>query len=470
MPDQNYSMNNPADNSFPNQAFPTRLQLFCLALLYMGFVVYGSLVPLNFKYLPFAESVLRFQNIPYLSLGIGYRADWVSNILLFIPFSYCWMAVILDGQTSVLRMLVFGSLIVLVSAGFSVAIDFTQVWFPPRTVSLNDIAAEIIGSIAGVFLWVVMGTRLNLWLRSFDFKRTPMGRFDWILQAYCIGFLIYSFLPFDLTISMAEIWHKVKQGKVILIPFSDFAIDPMIMYGYFRDLITAIPIGMLVACWRTDGSLRTLPQSMIYGAVLISAVEFGQLFVYSRSSDVTDIILGIGGIWAGRKLMGLLRADSVKHHQSPKVKNWLLWLVVFVYAGFLVSVFCYPFDVTTNMAIIRERYLNFFKTPFTVLYYGTEYNAVSEVLKKGLFFMPLGIISGLIYLKTGFSGLGRQALRFFFLGGCVFLAAVIEIAQIFIPSKIADFTDILLCTAGAWGGFFLATRIIKNVDTLRSDA
>ena len=41
--------------------------------------------------LPWDEAVARFGAIPFLKLGIGSRADWMANLLLFIPLTFLWM-------------------------------------------------------------------------------------------------------------------------------------------------------------------------------------------------------------------------------------------------------------------------------------------------------------------------------------------------------------------------------------------
>ena len=69
----------------------SRLLLGLLALGYLVFVVYGSLVPLDYTPVPWDEAVERFRNIRFLQLGIGSRADWVANLLLFIPLTFLWL-------------------------------------------------------------------------------------------------------------------------------------------------------------------------------------------------------------------------------------------------------------------------------------------------------------------------------------------------------------------------------------------
>jgi hypothetical protein len=65
-----------------------------LTVAYTAFVIYGSLVPLQFKARPLSEAWEFFRHIPYLELGIGSRADWVANILLFVPLAFLWLGAV----------------------------------------------------------------------------------------------------------------------------------------------------------------------------------------------------------------------------------------------------------------------------------------------------------------------------------------------------------------------------------------
>src|SRR5207244_8256711 len=104
-------------------------------------VIYGSLVPLQYQPLELAEALQRFRNVPMLQLNIESRADWVANILLFMPIGFLWL-----GACGVDRRrwhsLPLAVIVVPTCAALSVALEFTQLWFPNRTVSQNDIIAE----------------------------------------------------------------------------------------------------------------------------------------------------------------------------------------------------------------------------------------------------------------------------------------------------------------------------------------
>jgi len=52
-------------------------------LCYVGFVVYGSLLPFEFTPMPLEQAWLQFRHTPFLALGVDERADWVANGVLF---------------------------------------------------------------------------------------------------------------------------------------------------------------------------------------------------------------------------------------------------------------------------------------------------------------------------------------------------------------------------------------------------
>jgi len=67
----------------------SRKPLWILLLSYLGFVIYGSLIPLNFTPRPFNEALVAFQTLPFLQrFGIEARVDWAVNLLLLIPVGF----------------------------------------------------------------------------------------------------------------------------------------------------------------------------------------------------------------------------------------------------------------------------------------------------------------------------------------------------------------------------------------------
>ena len=97
---------------------PRRGHVLAAALAFTLIAVYGSFVPLNYRPLPWDDALARFRNIPFLDIGIKSRADWVANILLFIPLGCFWCGVVLvDCRKSWLRLLLTPIVVATVVAG-----------------------------------------------------------------------------------------------------------------------------------------------------------------------------------------------------------------------------------------------------------------------------------------------------------------------------------------------------------------
>ena len=169
--------------------------------------------------MPWDQAITRFKDIPFLDLGIGSRADWVANLLLFIPLSLLWSQIFLSRQGPKARLFIRLLLVVTFSA-LACSIEFIQIFFPQRTVSQNDIIAESLGGIIGLVAQAFWGNRLQELIGSLWRKENQANRLNRLLHAYLLIFVAFSVLPLDLTISPVEIYHKWAEGKVVLFPFS----------------------------------------------------------------------------------------------------------------------------------------------------------------------------------------------------------------------------------------------------------
>lgn len=187
-----------------------RLPLFWLAIAYTVFVIYGSLVPLNFQYHDMQWALDSFKNIQYLNLGIGSRADWVANILLFIPLAFLWLGVFWTSKNSAWRIPAT-FLVLILSIGLCISIEFTQQFFPPRTVSLNDIYAEIIGIFLGLILWHATGHRIVQLSRS-AFQGGEQARIA-ALIVYSLTYLVLCLFPYDFLLSLNEFQTHLVSTK-----------------------------------------------------------------------------------------------------------------------------------------------------------------------------------------------------------------------------------------------------------------
>ncbi|MDZ7584913.1 MAG: VanZ family protein [Thiobacillus sp.] len=432
-----------------------RSLLWLAALVYTAFVLYGSLVPLEFHAIPWDEAVARFAAIPWLRLGIGSRADWVANLLLFIPLTFLWMGALTAGRGLGLRMLVTLALIPAAIA-LSAGIEFTQLFFPRRTVSQNDIYAETLGGVIGVLAWWGAGSRFVDWLQSWQQTHARAALAERLAWVYLAGVLVYNVLPLDLTISLVEIFHQWRDGKVNLIPFGRLPDAPAYaLYELATDALIWVPLALM---WRLDGTRSAWRVwGMTFGTAAL--LEFMQLFVYSRVSDVTDLFTAAAGAALGVWIGGRLAAREASASQAPSWSAWLPFALAAGWMAALMFVFWFPFDFRADGAFIKSRLDFVQRVPFEVYYFGTEYRAITEVLRKTLFFAPLG---GLLAW-----GVARQPWRWrgplFALAMLVAagLPAVIEGGQLMLPHKIVDLTDWLLAWLGGLAGYAVARHMLR---------
>lgn len=435
--------------------------LLYTALVYLIFVVYGSLVPLHFKSIPLEVAWQRFEDIRYLNLGIGSRADWVANILLFIPLAFLWTGVLWTNCSFIGKM--FVSLFVgLFCTLLCVSIEFTQLFFPPRTVSLNDIIAECTGAVIGIAAWWFIGAKIVIWVDEWFSAQSSINNLDRYLQIYLAGLFFYNVMPLDLTISPIEIYHKWNEGRVILIPFGGLKEKLVVnLYEWSSEIALWIPVPLL---WQRRGCLSCY-QLWIRIFFAVVAIEFFQLFVYSRVTDVTDILLALAGgglgIWIGGSFLAIgsneKQGFKVPSHTFNKplmlgVIGYILWCFI------LMLVFWYPFDFKLNHELVEDRLAGFFNIPFYSYYYGTEFRAVTEVFHKILFFMPLGGLLAFIARGKGY--------RHFSWGASLFVltlsAFMIEVVQVLLPDKVISSTDLILEIMGGQVGFIIGRHFFST--------
>jgi len=288
--------------------WPRRRHFFWLAVFSTVVAVYGSLVPLDCTPVPWAEAVAQFEHLLRSPVRVESRSDWMANVLLFVPVGGCWLAALtLDRRLGSTILIAPATLAA--CAGLSVVLEFSQIFFPPRSPSQNDIAAQVVGAVIGVILWGAMGQPLADWTRQSTARRHPRQRLDWLLEVYLVGLVVCSLLPFDLTIRPGELVQKYRAGEIGLVPFANTRLDFNGVYGVIADTVAFIPVGMLVSIWHRPRRWPTRPwrTSLLLGGLIVLAVETAQLFVYSRHCDLGQVLLGTLGVGLGAWAMGRWR-------------------------------------------------------------------------------------------------------------------------------------------------------------------
>ncbi|MFZ4623250.1 MAG: VanZ family protein [Rhodoferax sp.] len=126
---------------------------------------------------------------------------------------------------------------------------------------------------------------------------------------------------------------------------------------------------------------------------------------------------------------------------------WLIWAVM------TLGIFCFPFNFFFLGLNSTAAVDAFTRLPFTTYYFGTEYHAINELLRKLGFFLPGGLWLGLASCQA--TGPTRRTAWLL----TALLALAVEVGQLALPGKTADLTDILLELAGGVLGYLMAVWI-----------
>lgn len=440
----------------------TRKTYARLALAFGVFAVYGSLVPLEFQAVPFEAAVGRFAAIPYLQLGVDSRADFVANILLFVPLGFLCCGGLRADRRGAGAGIAAAIVVVGACLALSVAIEFTQIFFPPRTVSINDILAETIGAMVGAAAWFMCGMFVTVWVREFFRERSRPTLVVHVLTVYAVLFVISQLLPLDLAISPADLADKYRGGRIILQPLG-FAYDSTfnMVWDLAADIVTTAPVGAVaVLGWTRHGRRRSAAGAFALGVGIVAALELAQLFVFSRVADVTDLATGSAGIALG--VVAAVRIgcrEAAVGGGADRLRLWPLcgaavWLVVVLAHSW------YPFDFVLDPALVRDRMPMFLGVPFRNYYFGSEFHAFTELTRKFLLALPLGAVFRIAWPASPdrrIAWLQTGIVSIVLLG----LFTAIEVGQLFLPDRVADFTDVLISQAGAALGIYLVGLLMS---------
>jgi len=226
----------------------TRSRLIALALIYAGFIIYGSLLPFEFHALPLGDAWQKFLETPYLALGVMKRADWVANCVLYVPIGFLLSGALSSSAKRTGRA--FGCLIAFVlGTAIAIGVEFTQLYFPLRTVSLNDLGAEIVGSLIGAALWFSQGPKLLSFMRSISDGGTAAIRAAIVI--YLVAYFALAMFPYDFLVSWSEIeWKLTSSGIGLAIAGNACESGLRCTVKFVIEIAAMMPLGVLIALMR----------------------------------------------------------------------------------------------------------------------------------------------------------------------------------------------------------------------------
>jgi VanZ family protein len=422
---------------------------FLLLLGYMGFVVYGSLIPLKFHYLPPATAWDLYWPTIFNSLAITSRSNFVANILLFIPLTFLALGALTRENTRRGRE-VIAFFLLIGAAFFGGGVEFIQLYVPARTVALNDILGQTIGGSIGILFWFLLGRSVTAWARSLWREHASRDTAIKDLIGYLVIFAAYQLFPFDLTISLHEIYHTLK-SRTTFIPFTDRA--GLSAWRLFLNTVAYVPIGFLSALLvRRKGV--AFCGAVLGGFLTAFTIEFLQFFVEGHYPSTTDVVLGTAGA-----AIGVILADFFGPAARYPLINSTGWkflappvklLAAGIYLVLLARSRWSPLNFQWPQTGLWETLRKNFHIPFFYQYRTSEFLAAVQIVQEFTLFFFLGLLIASLLKNKCRSILVMSV-----------LAVVLEGGQLFVPSRFFDLTTIGVNTAGGVAGILFYFPFVR---------
>lgn len=440
-------------NGQPPPLHSTRLWPFWLA--WTVFVVYGSLVPLDYHPLPFDAAWQRLLQAPMLRLGVGSRADWVANGVLYLPVGFLTTGMLMGSRPGALRKLAAAGLGVGFGILLAVSVELAQTAFPPRTVSRNDLLAEAIGSVLGMLAALAGAGALRRLLSSF-------GKGGWYLRrllapAYLLAFVAWSLFPFDLLLGADEWAAKMQRGHVawllVVADGSQGIVRPVAKL--LIEVLAAAPLGAWWASRQAAGAAGAARRpdvggrGLLLGALLGLAIELTQLFIASGISQGVSVLTRVLGFAAG--VAAWHRSADVHVEALRALLRRASSVVLLVYLPLLTAQFGWwhgPWLGIDRAAQRLEHEVRF--VPLYYHYYTSEASALVSLVAAVSSYAPAGLLGWAWHLGPGTSA---------WLTGL--LSLLIESGRLMAEDTKPDPSNVLIAAAAAWLTHRLADALAR---------
>jgi VanZ family protein len=290
------------------RAFPTRRSYLVLAVGFIAFAMYASLIPFDLRRISLAEAWATFDEALATGPKRVSRSDALANTLMFCPIGFALMGSLLADRTS-RWPIVWSPLVVLpVSLLSSVAAEFLQTFTTNRVPTRIDIMSQTAGCVIGMAAWVVAGMPLTRWVRG-TLAASPEDRWARVLIGYTAAWVFINLAPFDITVDVGDLGHRVATGRITLVPFTGGDLpSTRMVWDTLAEILGAIPLGLAAAMGGSRTSRRSPATAFGMGALLVAGVEVAQVFIRSHAASTTDFLFGSAGVaigaWSGRALLG----------------------------------------------------------------------------------------------------------------------------------------------------------------------
>lgn len=289
---------------YPANSTSNRKVLFILAMAYLIFVNYGSLIPLEFDEGAFSDAWWNFLSSANQS-GIVSNQDTATNVLLSAPLAY-FLCGAFAKATQRLASVVLAFAILIFCMADAAIIEVLQGFLPTRTSNVRDVWAQGIGASIGIGLWLLTGKQVYK-LLNIVIPRYQQYENKWQLSKTSFRVLCLVYLLFLLLMNgyFSNEWLSFglaakKIADIHLAPFYGhyFASTVWATSSVMQYLAMYSPVGLICWLWGSSSSKKYSHELRLKWAVILAiglalVLEAGKLFLLAKYPDTTNIFLAV---------------------------------------------------------------------------------------------------------------------------------------------------------------------------------
>jgi len=187
--------------------------------------------------------------------------------------------------------------------------------------------------------------------------------------------------------------------------------------------------------------------------------------IASRFSELNDLMTASVGVVLGSGAILFWQAKTPGWRQADdrQLLRTLGWIGLgIIYAAFLFCFLCWPMDFNDDPQRIRKAWQGFFRVPMAALYGTSEYNAVTQMVRKLLLWGVLGAVLSQAVLRNSLPAGIRRLFLVVVFAFCAGFGAFVELVQLYYPSHTPDSTDIGLYALGSAAGIWVASGVSRQ--------
>jgi glycopeptide antibiotics resistance protein len=436
-------------------------------IIYSLFVAYSSLIPFGPESIPASFSEAAQRMIAYYEPDIHIsKMDILANILFYIPFGFLTAGLAIQHRFKIPLSLGLGALL---SAVLSLFLEVGQVYFSARTSSIIDLflntASGFMGAIAAAIYFPLFHQSTKETLVHLLHEK-PI-----LLITLILGGLIFlgGLVPLDVSIQVSDIKNSVK--GIQWVPFMSSNGEPFNYANLSTNFVLFVAFAFLchLSFWLNAPIFSSFALPTVFITLCLAGmVEFIQLFIVSRTTSVTDIIVALlGGVVGGILAVPI---EKVQFHRSQPVKVaeirsvsspsiavcYLVASSVLLYSILVAYLLLTPLEFKFSLTVAKSKVSWGQLIPFYAYWGGTNYFwSLQDLFFTSFLFIPLG---ALLYFYLRHHPFARTLTILY----CLLLSISIECLQFFQPNRYPDLTDILSAVAGSYLGIWSLSLLLNR--------